>query len=198
MSQYIDNANQEILWKTFHKIPQVNNMEYSRKEILFKNAISHIYHSATSTNLNKDQLQEMNRHTMKILLENIVPVHETKEETTQRNFEDKQRQYDQMTEKPNVPKPAGLFQDDSLEEGAILNINERIEAYQRQRELDMPTTVIALPSSESLRSEESLQSTKSSESLRSEESLQSESLKLILESIKKIESRLQLLESKNL
>lgn len=150
MSQYIDNANQEILWKTFHKIPNVNNLEYGRKEQLFKHAISQIYHScSTSTNINKDQLQELNRQTMKILLDNVSPVkhedmYKSKEETTQQSFENKQKQYDRMTEKPDMPKPAGLFQEPNLmEEGAISNMNERIEAYQKQREIDMPTIISA-------------------------------------------------------
>ena len=171
MSQYIDNANQEILWKTFHKIPNVSNLEYGHKEQLFKNAISHIYHSTTGTNISKDQLQDLNRQTMKLLLDNVSPVknedmHISKEDVTQRNFENKQKQYDRMTEKPDMPKPAGLFQD--MEEGAISNMNERIEAYQKQREIDMPT--IAAPS------------------LTQEK----DTLKSILESIQKIESRIQI------
>jgi hypothetical protein len=177
MAQYIDNANQEILWKTFHKIPNVNNMDYGRKEQLFKHAISHIYHSSNGVNINKEQLHDLNRQTMKILLDNVSPVKRSKEETTQQIFEDKQKQYDKMTEKPNMPKPAGLFQEpDLMEEGAISNMNERIEAYQKQREMDMPTIPLQLLS-------------KQVESVVKQEK---DTLQSILESVQRIESRIQL------
>ena len=144
MAQYIDNANQEILWKTFHKIPRVSELDYSQKEFVFKNAISTVYHTINpSIRLNKEQLQDLNKQTMTLLLEHALQnnnsVYESPEEITQRNFENKQKQYDKMTEKIVVPKPSELFQEPNHnEEGAILNMDERIEEFQKQRERDLP------------------------------------------------------------
>lgn len=65
---------------------------------------------------------------------------ETEYEKTNRIFEEKQKQYDQMTTKPNVPKPSELFQESSPlnDDGVITNMDELIEQYQTQRQLDVP------------------------------------------------------------
>ena len=65
---------------------------------------------------------------------------ETEYEKTNRIFEEKQKQYDQMTAKPNVPKPSELFQESSPlnDDGVITNMDELIEQYQTQRQLDVP------------------------------------------------------------
>lgn len=181
MAAYIDNANQEILWKTFHKIPRVSMLDYSQKEYLFKNVISTLYHNIDpKVRLNKEKLQELNRETMKVLLDHVFQynthtvVYESPEETTQRNFENKQKQYDKMTEKVIVPKPSELFRDPTHEdEGAITNMDERIEEFQKQRERDLPKFDAA-----------------------PEEENKKDPLQSIMKSIRNIERRLEILENR--
>ena len=67
-------------------------------------------------------------------------VYETTEEKTQRIFAEKQKQYERMTAKPELPKPSDLFQEPTTEEddGAIMNMDERISQYQEQRSSEVP------------------------------------------------------------
>jgi hypothetical protein len=190
MAQFIDNVNQEILWKTFHKIPSVSELDYSQKEIVFKNAISSVYHEINpNLHVNKEQLQELNRKTMKVLLDHVLQntplqnktpqntFYESQEEITQRNFESKQKQYDKMTEKLVVPKPSELFQEPNhFEEGVITNMDERIEQFQKQRDRDLPKFDVL--------------------SSAVEEELIQDPLQIIMESIRKIEHRLEILENR--
>lgn len=202
MAEFIDNANQEILWKSFHKIPRVSVLDYSDKEVIFKNAIATIYHNINpNLHMNREQLQELNREAMKLLLQYVfhdnnnttttattttatTTLYESAEEITQRNFESKQKQYDKMTKKIVVPKPSELFQDpNQIEEGAITNMDERIEEFQKQRERDLPK--FDAPSSSSGSS-----SSSSTEGKKIEDPLQS-----ILVSIRNLEHRLEILEN---
>ena len=69
---------------------------------------------------------------------NPIPYFETAEERMKRIFEEKQKQYDQMTSKPDVPKPSELFQEPKEDQdGAIENMDELIKQYQEQRERDI-------------------------------------------------------------
>jgi len=157
MSQYIDVQNQELLWKMFHKIPNVITTDYDKKEDIFKNAVSTVYNNLPPgiSHFSVQELQELNKQTMKILLEyvnpsnrppsvhesNVTPpqVFETSEERTQRIFDEEQKQYEKMTAKPNVPTPSELFQDKTEEDGAITNMDELIAQYQEERNQDMTT-----------------------------------------------------------
>ena len=205
MAEFIDNANQEILWKSFHKIPRVSVLDYSEKEHIFKHAIATIYHNINpKLHIYREQLQELNRETMKLLLQYVfqdnntttttsTTSYESPAEVTQRNFESKQKQYDKMTEKIVVPKPSELFHErgeegfegegyeEGFEEGAITNMDERIEEFQKQRERDLPK--FDAPSS-------------SYSSSSTEESPKKDPLQSILESIRNIEHRLEILENR--
>jgi len=197
MAEFIDNANQEILWKSFHKIPRVSVLDYSEKEIIFKNAIATIYHNINpNLHINREQLQELNREAMKLLLQYVfqdnshsqnenenttsTTSYESPAEITQRNFESKQKQYDKMTEKIVVPKPSELFQEgkgEGFEDGAITNMDERIEEFQKQRERDLPK--FDAPSSSSTK-----------------EPPKKDPLQSIMESIRNLERRLEILENR--
>ena len=190
MAEYIDTTNQEILWKTFHKIPRVSVLAYSQKEFLFKNAISMVYQNITpNVHVDKVKLHELNRETMKILLEQVLQknvsqmvdsqMFQTPEEMTQRNFESKQKQYDKMTEKKVVPKPSDLFQESNcFEEGAITNMDERIEEFQKHRERDMKKINDPL------------------HSVPSDDIVTIDPLQSIMEAIRKIEFRLEVIENR--
>ena len=203
MAEFIDIANQEILWKSFHKIPRVSVLDYSEKEVIFKNAIATIYHNINpNLHINREQLQELNREAMKLLLQYVfqdsnntttttsttTTSYESPAEITQRNFESKQKQYDKMTEKIVVPKPSELFQEvkgeeeEGFEEGAITNMDERIEEFQKQRERDLPK--FDAPSSSS------------SSSSSTKDPPKKDPMQSIMESIRNLERRLEILENR--
>lgn len=63
---------------------------------------------------------------------------ETPEEKTQRIFQEKQRAYDMMTAKPDLPKPSDLFQEPNTDDGVIQNMDELISQYQNARDEGIP------------------------------------------------------------
>ena len=165
-TQYIDVENQELLWNTFHKIPKVSTLDYEIRQTVFQESLERIYHQISPTvfQLSRDELQELNKRTITIFFETIqsiigqlsqpVPptsvstygynshsyVYETPTEKTNKEFEEKQKQYQSMTTKPDVPKPSELFQEpsDPSYDGAIQNMDELIAQYQEQRDKDIP------------------------------------------------------------
>jgi hypothetical protein len=166
-TQYIDVENQELLWNTFHKIPKVSTLDYEIRQTVFQESLERIYHQISPNvfQLSRDELQELNKRTITIFFETVqsivgqlsrpvpptsVPtneynshpyVYETPVEKTNKEFEEKQKQYQSMTTKPDVPKPSELFQEpaDPSYDGAIQNMDELIAQYQEQRDKDIPT-----------------------------------------------------------
>jgi hypothetical protein len=70
---------------------------------------------------------------------------ETRQEKQERAFQERQNMYAQMTEKPNLPSP-DIFKEKEPDE-KITNMDELIENYQKQRNLEIP--IIPTPSSSS-------------------------------------------------
>jgi hypothetical protein len=156
MAQYIDTTNQDLLWNIFQKIPEVSQIPLDVQQGIFRNAISHFYQQMNpNVTLRTEHLKELNRQTITFLLDKVKvrprvqqqqqqqqqsQVFETTEEKTQRIFSEKQKQYERMTAKPELPKPSDLFQEPTTEEddGAILNMDERISQYQEQRSSEVP------------------------------------------------------------
>ena len=157
MTQYIETTNQDLLWNIFQKIPEVSQLQPEIQHGIFRNAISHFYQQMNpNVTLRTDHLKELNKQTITFLLDKVRPrvvqegikqpqpqqqqVYETTEEKTQRIFSEKQKQYERMTAKPELPKPSDLFQEPTTEEddGAITNMDERISQYQEQRSSEVP------------------------------------------------------------
>lgn len=156
MTQYIETTNQDLLWNIFQKIPEVSQLQPEIQQGIFRNAISHFYQQMNpNVILRTDHLKELNKQTITFLLDKVRPrvvqegikqqqqqqqVYETTEEKTQRIFAEKQKQYERMTAKPELPKPSDLFQEPTTEEddGAITNMDERISQYQEQRSSEVP------------------------------------------------------------
>ena len=66
--------------------------------------------------------------------------YETSEERTKRIFDEKQKQYSLMNEKPKMPKPSELFQEpDQDNDGVLQNVDKLIEEYQQQRQQEVPS-----------------------------------------------------------
>ena len=66
--------------------------------------------------------------------------YETPEERTQRIFQEKQKQFQNFHQKPDLPNPKDLFQEPTNDDtdNAIQNVDALIEEYQKQREQDVP------------------------------------------------------------
>ena len=165
MAQFIQTANQDLLWNTFQKIPEVTQLPFQTKQRIFRNAVSHFYQQLHPTAiLSGNQLITLNKQLITYLIEQArpkreelaqrlpqqqqIPQHlaplpqfyESTEEKTQRIFSEKQKVYEQMTTKPDLPKPSELFREPSTEDdGAIQNMDELIKQYQEQRDQEVPT-----------------------------------------------------------
>ena len=160
--QYIEESNQELLWNIFNKVPDINKIAHEQRRVIFHESLAEIYDNISPhiPVLTKEDLQILNKKTItnflkkikevtKIMYQNpyvqeIVPpqesYYETPKEQTANHFQEKQKEYELMTEKPNVPKPSELFKEpsDSIEDNKIQNMDELIAKYQQQRDLDVP------------------------------------------------------------
>ena len=73
MAQYVDPRNQEMLWKTFHRIPEVTHLAYPVRESVFKEAVSQVYHgiAPNMSHFSMEELQELNKQTLSILIQKV-------------------------------------------------------------------------------------------------------------------------------
>ena len=210
-SQYIDAANQEMLWNLFHKIPKVASFEYNVRQSIFQESLGEMYEQITPNvfHFSRDELKEWNKKTIAVFVRRIqdilgpsttvaqslpsVPsptyadgqyVYETLQEQTNKQFEEKQKQYESMTRKPNVPKPSDLFQEPTSEDdGAIQNMDELIAQYQQQRDNDLPP--LSVPKEDG-----------SPKEILTKRKTEREYLEQILEKLTAMEHRLTNLESR--
>lgn len=150
MSQYVSVDNQNMLWRTAHKIPQFE--AHAQKETVFKQSIQFIYEKVSHlSSMTPDQLQQANRDTMSHLVQQVrvLPstpsqtnlVVESKEEVFERQFQERQQQYDQMNAKPNLPDASEMFKEKETDEGRIQNMDALIAEYEDQRNKDMATVM---------------------------------------------------------
>jgi hypothetical protein len=144
-------------------------MSPPKRDLEFKRITEYFYReNANKQNLSIAQLQELNRKTILAFLppstsasssplskekpplypstpiseSNIV---ETRQEKQERAFQERQNMYAQMTEKPNLPSP-DMFKEKEPDE-KITNMDELIENYQKQRNLEIPIIPPPTPSS---------------------------------------------------
>lgn len=183
MSQFISIPNQEVIWKSFQRIPQTKNIPIMELHKWFQSTMGIVYSSIQANriqNINQQQLLEYNREVVKMLMVHvkeynnqlqplstplppqppsqtqpnpIQPVqsdtsmqtqfYETPEERTQRIFQEKQKQFQNFHQKPDLPNPKDLFQEPTNDDtdNAIQNVDALIEEYQKQREQDVPQYV---------------------------------------------------------
>lgn len=211
MSQYIATTNQDMLWNMFQKIPEVAQFSISKKQDIFRNSISYFYQQMNPTaHLSREQLQELNKQTISYLLDQVRPrvplpqqtytqqqpppvpqMVETPEEKTQRIFEEKQKQYDDLTRKPDLPKPSDLFQEPTTDDdGAIQNMDELISQYQEQRSSEIPAyEPIPVPNAPADTN------TNTNTNATQMTNTQSQLLQTILETVQRLEKRMENIES---
>lgn len=152
MANYIHNTNQTLLWNTVNKIPEFQNLSPPKKDFQFKQIIEFFYHKCNKPILSIQELQQINRDTILAFIPNnnntnkkppLHPttkstnfVYESKQEQSQRHFEERQNVYKQMNAKPELPSPE-IFKIKE-EDTAIENMDILIQQYQKQRDIDFP------------------------------------------------------------
>jgi hypothetical protein len=163
MSLYIEPKNQKLLWEMIHKNPSLslifppkNPISQKDKEEWFKSIISKMYstlpQNITPTmllNTNKETLTIMNRDLQnkfgveKRVLEKektVEPIYSrnaisgNRVETLNREFSERQKEYERMTQKPVVPE---VSFEEKREDGVIKNMDELIQKQLREREEDL-------------------------------------------------------------
>jgi len=165
MSNYISSTNQTILWNTVNRIPAFMQLSPDKRDSEFKRIIEYFYREnvVNTPVLSIPQLQELNRKTvvafLQIPVKSVIPalpvyrrenpeisessVFETRQEKQERAFQERQNMYAQMTEKPNLPS-ADIFKEKEADE-KITNMDELIENYQKQRNLEIPVIPPVIP-----------------------------------------------------
>ena len=180
MSQFISIPNQEVIWKSFQRIPQTKDIPLVELHKWFQSTMATVYETIQRNqikNVNQYELQQYNREVVKMLMVHVkeyfqkpqaqvqaqshqYPVqpvqslptpapastptptqfYETPEERTQRIFQEKQKQFQNFHQKPDLPNPKDLFQEPINDDadGAIQNVDALIEEYQKQRNQDVP------------------------------------------------------------
>jgi hypothetical protein len=220
MSQFISIPNQEVIWKSFQRIPQTKNIPIMELHKWFQSTMSIVYSSIQANriqNINQQQLLEYNREVVKMLMVHVkeynnqlqqpstllsppsppqpnpiqpsnmsvttesTQFYETPEERTQRIFQEKQKQFQNFHQKPDLPNPKELFQEPTNDDadGAIQNVDALIEEFQKQREQDVPQYE-PIPQPNTTSTVQSITSTESNQELQ--------------KAIKHLESRVQILE----
>jgi hypothetical protein len=154
MANYIHNTNQTLLWNTVNKIPEFQNLSPPKKDFQFKQIIEYFYHKCNNKPiLSIQELQQINRDTILAFIPNNKkpPLHpnkssnfvESKQEQSQRQFEERQNVYKQMNAKPELPSPE-IFKMKE-EDTAIENMDILIKQYQKQRDIEFPPPSTSLP-----------------------------------------------------
>jgi hypothetical protein len=151
MANYIHHANQTLLWNTLNKLPEFQKLSPPKKDFEFKNTIEYLYNiNRHKPVLTIQELQQLNRETILAFVQKPnpnpnpplyppsqnpqFPTFETKQEQSQRQFEERQNIYKQMNSKPDLPSPE-IFKD-KIEDTAIENMDALIQQYQKQREME--------------------------------------------------------------
>jgi hypothetical protein len=158
MSIYIEPNNQRILWGMIHKHPSISTVfpNQESKEVWFKSIISKIY-SELPSNISREMLFNKNKETLSImngeinarrelLFNPVVKKEESKHsysrevasktriETLNQDYLVRQKDYEQMIQKPAVPQ---VKFEEKVEDGVIKNMDELIQKQLREREQDM-------------------------------------------------------------
>ena len=163
MSLYIDPRNQKLLWELIHKNPSLsllfppkNEISQKSKEIWFKHIVSNTY-STLPPNITPPMLLDINKETLTIMnrdlyqrcniekkvnKETIIsePIYsrnmssENRVETLNREFSERQKEYERMTQKPVIPE---VSFEEKKDDGVIKNMDELIQKQLREREEDL-------------------------------------------------------------
>ena len=140
MSLFVTTENQLILWRMLQQHPQFYNMEFSQKNVLFRKTIEAIYFENEHVQLNYQQLLELNKKTIRGILDRVISkpiIVESSEDRSVREFREREEVYNKMTKKPDLPDAKKMFEEPVLDDDVITNMEERLLQYQSQRTLDI-------------------------------------------------------------
>ena len=141
---YINSANQTLLWNTVNKIPEFQNLYPPKKDFEFKQIIELFYRKNIHKRiLTPQELQQLNRET---ILAFIPPSQPSKNPTHQSQFEERQNIYKQMSAKPDLPS-VEIFKDNYNDSAIpVENMDALINQYQKQREVEFNQLIPPNPS----------------------------------------------------
>lgn len=71
MNNYIHPENQKILWNTINKVQTFSQLLTPQKEELFKSVISLFYEKYKHAKLNNEQLKQLNKDTISIIIQHL-------------------------------------------------------------------------------------------------------------------------------
>jgi hypothetical protein len=163
MSLFVNPQNQKLLWDMIHKNELINrvflNSSSQQKEEWFRTVIKLFYdqHMTKSGNRNItiDELQEMNRQTLTYMNQKLreysspEPIHNyptnidagptvismpSKQESYNEQFQQRQREYEQMNEKK---APEVLNFNEKVEDQPISNMEDLLQSHMKMREAEL-------------------------------------------------------------
>jgi len=180
MSLYITKENQDILWNAINRNQYIrqflDNLSAPKRNTWFRDIIQHIYSSIQNQKINIQELNEINKSTIRFMIEEIrsfeennkktnasiytPPIQrENKTEIYANEFEERQRQYQQMVDK-KVPEDIDFRETDNdsmpnMEDLMKKQIAEReheIKMYQNQ-EKSQTTEILKIDNSQNIQIE---------------------------------------------
>ena len=77
MNNYIHPENQKILWNTINKVQTFSQLLTPQKEELFKSVISLFYEKYKHAKLNNEQLKQLNKDTISIIIQHLKSAPQT-------------------------------------------------------------------------------------------------------------------------
>lgn len=180
MSLYITKENQDILWNAINRnlyIRQfLDKLSTPKRNTWFRDIIQHIYSSIQNQKINIQELNEINKSTIRFMIEEIrsfeennkktnasiytPPIQrENKTEIYANEFEERQRQYQQMVEK-KVPEDIDFRETDNdnmpnmedLMKKQMAEREQEIKMYQNQ-EKSQTTEILKIDNSQNIQIE---------------------------------------------
>lgn len=166
MTQFIQPQNQTILWQTLQKhpliqiiFPESDTTAHLRKESWFKSIISSQYLRFQNAYLTREQVIQLNKETLQILINDLkisqIQTHnitqiqkqytqpninesretilENKTNEFQRELDIKRKDYEQLYQKPAPP----VVKFESTTDEVIHNMDELVQRQLRERENDL-------------------------------------------------------------
>jgi hypothetical protein len=153
MSLFIRPENQNILWETIHKTPEISSVfppgsPIHQKNEWFKKHIENKYRTIPP-NISKEELYKINREVLSTMITELrnmfVPITSgglgesytrlsNKSSGISSEYELREAQYKQLFD---TPKPKVIDFTEKFEDEAITNMEELIEKHKQSRETDL-------------------------------------------------------------
>lgn len=168
MSSYISPKNQEMLWNTIQKNPLFNQLAHEQQPIWFRDIIGNFYSENNNKKLDKTQLLELNKSTIRLMIHNLKqmtggslqpnealnnpfgePIQDRiqpRSDSYKGEYANLQNEYNTMYQRTQPPEPE--FKE-KADDGAIKNMDELIKQQIEERKLEtiqMPKPPVQLES----------------------------------------------------